>query len=58
MGIAFLNSVRLTEKGTFVQRPEGGDRMQVMRQDAEIQSTRTLKVIVRIWAFIKLLSKM
>lgn len=35
MGIAFLNSVRLTEKGTFVQRPEGGDRMQVM-QDAEI----------------------
>ena len=55
MEIAFLNSVSLIEKVTFAQRLEGGDRMKVMRQDAEMQSTRTLKIIIRTLAFIKLL---
>lgn len=55
--IAFLNSVSLTEKVTFAQILEGGDRIKVMKQDAEMQSTRTLKAIVRTLAFITLLSK-
>lgn len=56
--IAFLNSVSLIEKVTFAQRLEGGDRIKVMKQDAEMQSTMTLKAIVRTLAFITLLSVM
>lgn len=55
MEIAFLNSVSFTKKVIFAQRLEGGDRIEVMRQNAEMQSTRTLKVIVRTLAFIKTL---
>lgn len=53
--IAFLNSVSFIKKVIFAQRLEGGDRIEVMRQNAEMQSTRTLKVIVRTLAFIKTL---
>ena len=43
--IAYLNSVSFIKKVTFAQRVEGAHRVDVMRQDVEIQSTRTLKVI-------------